>query len=194
MMTATKSFPDEGKTQDRRVRKTRQAIRSALRTLLQDAGIDQITIKDIAHEADIGYTTFFRHFLTKEAAIADFADSAAADLLDETLPLLAERDGLTSTVALCRHVDANRHVWKALLTGGAADFVRNSLTVHTLERSQEWPVSRSWLPADKGTILVTGLVVETLTWWLAHAPEMTADQVSEIMNRTFISALLGATE
>jgi hypothetical protein len=38
------------------------------------------------------------------------------------------------------------------------------------------------------------MVVETLTWWLAHAPEMTADQVSEIMNRTFISALLGAPE
>jgi AcrR family transcriptional regulator len=147
-MTATTASPPDGKTQDRRVRKTRQAIRTALRTLLQDAGIDQVTIKDIAHEADVGYTTFFRHYLTKEAAIGDFADSAAAELLDQTMPLLST-DGLASTVALCRNVDANRHVWKALLTGGAADFVRSSLIVHTLERSKEWPVSRSWPPQTR---------------------------------------------
>lgn len=190
-MTARSETQEAAKVPDRRVRKTRNAIGAALRTLLQDSGIDQITIKDIANEADIGYTTFFRHFPTKEAAIADFADAASAELLDATLPLLKPEDGLTSSLALCRHVHDNRHVWEALLTGGAADYVRASLAAHTSERSMLWPPMQSWLPADKGIILATGMVVETLTWWLKHAEELTPEQVSEVMNHTFISALLG---
>ncbi len=180
-------------TSDRRVRKTRRAIRTAVRTLLQSGGIEQITVKDIASEADIGYTTFFRHFPTKEAAIADFADSAADELLDQTLPLLSASGSRASSLALCRHVDANRAVWGALLTGGAADFVRSALTVHTLERAHNWPDSQDWIPvsADKGAILATGMVVETLTWWLTHAADLSPEQVSEIMDRTFISALIG---
>jgi AcrR family transcriptional regulator len=185
--------PGDLQISDRRVRKTRQAIRSALRDLLQSAGIEQITIKDIAREADIGYTTFFRHFTTKEAAIADFADSAADELLEQTLPLASSTDSRASSLALCRHIDANRTVWAALLTGGAADFVRSSLAAHTLERTNEWPVDKNhdWIPVDKGTTLATGMVVETLTWWLTHAADLSPEQVSEIMDRTFISALLG---
>lgn len=178
--------------QDRRVRKTRVAIRSALKRLLQAGVVEAITIKDIAAEADIGYTTFFRHFPTKEAALADFADSAAAELLAETLPILKASDSRASCLALCQHVDANRGVWEALLTGGGADYVRNSLASRTLERSMEWPSSQSWIPAEKGTRLVTGLVIETLTWWLSCAREISPEEVAEIMDRTFVANIVGA--
>lgn len=176
--------------QDRRVRKTRLAIRTAVARLLQRVGIEPITIKDIAEEADIGYTTFFRHFPSKEAAIADLADSVAADLLAKALPLLSTSDSKESCLALCRHIEANRQVWEALLTGGAAGFVRAALAENTIERAQEWPESQPWIPADKGTLLATGMVVEILTWWLAHAPELSPEAVAEIMDRTFISALV----
>lgn len=178
-------------TMDRRVRKTRDAIRSAIKRLLQNEGVDQFTIKDIAEQADIGYTTFFRHFPSKEAALADLADSVAADLLTESLPLLTSKDSRVSCLALCRHIEANRSVWSALLSGGAASFVRSSLANITLARSQEWPMRQSWIPADTGTLLATGMVVEVLTWWLTHATDLTPEAVAEIMDRTFISALVG---
>jgi AcrR family transcriptional regulator len=179
--------------QDRRVRKTRVAIRSAVTRLLQRSGIDQFTIKDIAEEADIGYTTFFRHFPSREAALADLCDSVTAELLAKSLPLLGATESGESCRALCRHIEANRSVWEALLTGGAEGFVRASLARGTLDRSQDWPLSQSWIPADKGAYLATGLVVETLTWWLTRAPELAPDAVAEIMDRTFISALVGKT-
>lgn len=178
-------------TKDRRVRKTRSAIRGAIKRLLQSQGVDQFTIKDIAEKADIGYTTYFRHFPSKEAALADLADSVSSDLLAESLPLLSSQDSRASCLALCRHVDANRSVWSALLSGGAASFVRSSLARITLERSQEWPMPQSWIPADAGTLLATGMVVEVLTWWLTHAPDLSPESVAEIMDRTFISALVG---
>lgn len=177
--------------QDRRIRKTRVAIRSALKRLLQQHRFEQLTIKDIAEEADIGYTTFFRHFASREAALADLADNVAADLLSQTLPLLSTADSRESCLALCRYIEANRPVWEALLTGGAAGFVRASLASNTIERSNEWPASQPWIPADKGMYLATGMVVEVLTWWLTHAAELTPEAVAEIMDRTFISALVG---
>ena len=190
-MTNAAAATEGFESQDRRVRKTRVAIRSALKRLLQRDGLDQFTIKDIAEEADIGYTTFFRHFASKEAALADLADSVSAELLTQTLPLLHTADSRESCLALCRYIDANRPVWEALLTGGAAGFVRASLAQHTFERSQEWPASQSWIPADKGTYLATGMVVEILTWWLTHAATLAPEAVAEMKVRSMISALVG---
>lgn len=181
-----------GDLQDRRIRKTKRAIRQALESLLREQDIQQITAKDIAAEADIGYTTFFRHFATKEAALADLADIEAAALIEESFPLLRSDDSLTSCLAMCRHVESKRGVWSALLTGGAASLVREALIRHTIEKSDEWPAAHAWLPAESGTILVIGLVVEVLDWWLSHAGHLEPVEVAGIMDRLFISALTSA--
>jgi AcrR family transcriptional regulator len=178
-------------TQDRRIRKTRKAIREALQTLLQLKGIEQFTVKELAAEADIGYTTFFRHFPTKEAALADFADSEAEDMIRHSLPMLRASDSLAATTEMCRHVAANRRVWSALLLGGAAPLMRERLIHHTLEMSGDWPQRQDWLPVESGTTLVIGLVVEMLGWWLAQMPDMTAEEVARIMDRLFIAQLVG---
>lgn len=179
---------------DRRMRRTRRSIRDALQALLQNKTIDQITIKDIAAKADIGYTTFFRHFPTKEAALADLADNEAAELLSFSFPLLEAEDSRASCVALCRYVDEKRTVWSALLTSGAASFVREALAVHTQERSEDWPAARTWLPDGVGTALITGLTVEVLTWWLTHAPQFPSEQVAEIMDRLFVAQLVASAD
>jgi AcrR family transcriptional regulator len=175
---------------DRRVRKTLKAIRRALETLLQDTPIEQITAKQLAAEADIGYTTFFRHFPTKEAALADLADSEAEELLRHSLPLVSSAGSLTATTSMCRHVDARRRVWSALLLGGAAPLMRESLIRHTLEMSGDWPQGQPWLSVESGTSLITGLVVETLGWWLSQAPDLSPEEVAKIMDRLFIAQLV----
>jgi AcrR family transcriptional regulator len=179
-----------GEFQDRRIRRTRRAIRQALETLLQAGAIEQITIKEIAAEADIGYTTFFRHFPTKEAALAELADSEAAELIEHCFPLLRSTDSRAACLALCNHVETKRRVWTALLTGGAAGVVREALVGYTLARASDWPRSQAWLPADHGTPLVIGLIVEVLSWWLTRATKLSPGQVAEIMDRTFITELL----
>ncbi|WP_395397825.1 TetR/AcrR family transcriptional regulator [Novosphingobium sp. BL-8A] len=186
--------PASEATMDRRMRKTRRAIREALQTLLQNGAIEQITIKDIAAEADIGYTTFFRHFPSKEAALADLADTEAAELIDFSFPLLSSQDSRASCIALCRHVDEKRRVWSALLTSGAAGIVRDALAAHTLERAGDWPAARAWLPEGAGTTLVIGLTVEVLTWWLSSARQLSAEQVGEIMDRLFVAQLIAQSD
>jgi len=176
--------------QDRRVRRTRRAIREALESLLQESAIEQITAKQIAAEADIGYTTFFRHFSSKEEALADLADSEAQALIEHCFPLLRTADSRAACEELCGYVDSNKRVWAALLAGGAAGLVRAALVRHTLDRSDDWPQSRPWLPGETGTQLIIGMVVEVLGWWLTHAATMSASQVAEVMDRLFIAGLV----
>lgn len=52
----------EGKKIDRRVVKTKRAIRSAFAQLLGQKDINEITIKDIADIADINRKTFYSHY------------------------------------------------------------------------------------------------------------------------------------
>lgn len=73
---------------DRRIQKTRKAIFDAFTLLLSTKSYDKITVRDLTEAANIGRSTFYAHFETKDgllkAMCVDLFDHVfAADLVAE---------------------------------------------------------------------------------------------------------------
>lgn len=51
---------------DRRVRRTKRRLKRALLALIDECGYEAITIRDLTDRADVGRSTFYSHFRSKE--------------------------------------------------------------------------------------------------------------------------------
>ena len=66
--------------EDRRVRKTRSAIKSSFIELLNEKELEKITIQDIADRADINRGTFYLHYEDKYMLLTDMEDKCISQI------------------------------------------------------------------------------------------------------------------
>jgi len=56
---------------DRRIQKTRKALRDALHSLVLDRGYDDLSVQDITDKANLGRATFYLHYREKDELLED---------------------------------------------------------------------------------------------------------------------------
>lgn len=190
-MDATTSRSAIGEPGDARQVRTRRALTGALLALLEESPFDQLTIRQIAARARVGYATFFRHYPSKEALLNDVASEEISGLLAMTTPILLDARSDESTRALCAHVAKHRGLWSALLTGGAAGIVREEFVRQARSVGHATPGRETWLPADLAVAYGTGSTIDLLAWWLAQEEHYSPDRIAEILDRLIIAPLLG---
>jgi AcrR family transcriptional regulator len=182
---------DDAPTDARQLR-SRKALTGAMLELLEEKPFDQVTIREISARAGTGYATFFRHYPTKEALLADIAAEEISDLLAMTTPLLYDVNSLESTKALCVNVAEQRKLWAALLTGGAASTVREEFIRQARELARNAVTPEGWLPADLAVVYGTGGTIDLLAWWLSQdEQEYAPEKIAGILNRLIIGPLVG---
>ena len=101
---------------DRRVRKTREALYSAFAALVAERGYDRLSIQDIIDEADVGRTTFYAHFKTKDDLLR-FGFIRLREHL-ELLPRSTPQDRRAFLAALLGHAKSHAGLFVALARGG----------------------------------------------------------------------------
>lgn len=168
--TETESTVPAANLSDPRAVKSRQALRTALLSLLEHKPFEQVTIREIAAEAGVHYATFFRHHPTKEALLDDVAADQIDRLVAMTLPLLGAKDDLAAFLALANYVNDHRELWTTLLTGGAADTMRSEWLRVSKEVAVERAPKNGWLPVELLVSCSVSLIIETISWWLAQPP------------------------
>jgi AcrR family transcriptional regulator len=160
--------------------------------LIEVKSLDQITIRDIAAKAGVGYTTFFRHCQTKEALLADVAAEQIAFLINLSLRVMDTRDLHAASVALFTYVDDHRPLWSTLLAGGAAGTIREEF----LRLARVAAASRTrpdgWFPAEVGVILIVSGTIELLAWWLRQSDPLPIERIAEIHDRIVVSPAIVA--
>jgi AcrR family transcriptional regulator len=191
MKKTISSSPDES-VMDLRMQRSRRAIREGFLALLQRKRFDQITARDIAAESAIGYATFFRHYASKEALLHEVAADEIQKLMELSGPLLKAKGSLASCQALCDYVYEHRAIWTILLTGGAAEILREEFTRLALER--RYSPKLKWLPDELGAAFGVSSTIEIISWWLKRPNELTPRQVATVLDRLVVTPTAGGSK
>ena len=166
--------------------RTRTALRNAMLKLLARLALEKITILDICQAGGIGYTTFFRHYASKESLLDDVAAGEIAHLIGLTVPIAVAEDLQAAGVALFNYIDEHRVLWSTLLTGGAKIVMRNEFLRLSRQVASTRAHVNDWPPAEISTILVVSSTVELVSWWLQQKKPLPIAEIAAIYERIII--------
>lgn len=171
---------------DRRVRRTRDLLHRALIALILEKGYGRITVQDILDRADIGRSTFYAHYQSKDDLLLKCGLDHLRSMFAEDVPTGSNADSgpapiLLPALVLFRLADGNRRLYQALVGKRGSDFVVRSAVKMLSEVLTEHLRARLAIK-DEGqrdvaaAFLVSGLI-GLLTWWLDSAAPFTADEM-----------------
>lgn len=136
---------------DRRVRKTREALYSAFISLVIERGYDTVSVQDIIDTADVGRTTFYAHFKTKDELLR-----AGFDRLRDELKSLSHDAGTLDAWGfvepLLLHAKAHLGLYRALLNGSGGSIAEREFQAIVDEK-----VSSALEPRSRNRLAVTML-------------------------------------
>ncbi len=180
------------KKEDRRIQRTKQALQRALIDLILDKGYEDINVQNIVDRANIGRSTFYTHYSTKDAVFFD-SFRALEISLQRTLenqdddPNQKENYHLKYTGSLFSHVDSNRHLYRALTgrRGGilAANHIRKILFDLVSHDFENRPRTKDFsnIACDATVHYVVGAITGVLFWWVDHKTQWSSYEVNEFL-------------
>ena len=72
---------EKSKTEDLRVRKTREAIHNTFKSMICEMDYDKITIKELTERAQINRKTFYLHYTSLDELLADLQEEIAGNFI-----------------------------------------------------------------------------------------------------------------
>lgn len=182
-------MPD--RTIDRRVARTRATLHRALMSLVLQKGYEAVTVADICETADVGRSTFYSHYESKDALLRSGLDELRAMLLERQRATRADDnsgDGrLNFSLAMFEHARSHWDFHRALASGSPivlhavrqilAELVRDELT----ERMKTSDGSAN--PRELVVQYVVGAYMAVVAWWMKGGAKLPVDQVDAIFRR-----------
>ena len=176
---------------DRRQKKSREAIFNAFTSLLSVKNYNQISVQEIIDIADVGRTTFYAHFETKEYLLKDLCEELFGHIVDTAMGLphghhhYSRADKADSVfLHLLRHLQENdSHILELLSSQNNDLFLRyfksNLKKLIISQYMQKGVFKNSKLPEDYLVNHMTSSFVETVSWWLSHDMTESPEQITE---------------
>ncbi len=163
--------------QDRRITKTRKAIYAAFLQLLNQKNFETITVQEIIDLADVGRSTFYSHYESKELLLDELCRYLFHHLFERVGNLTIE-EYLTHIFS---HFKKNQDHVTSLLFSKNDYFLRQlqkELEHHVYPMiAKDLQVSYPKIPASYLKHFVVSNFIETLTWWLKKGKSYKEDQV-----------------
>ncbi|KOF17196.1 hypothetical protein AC244_18500 [Ensifer adhaerens] len=178
-------------TIDRRVARTRAALHQALISLILKKGYGSITVDEICEAANVGRSTFYLHFTSKD----DLKQSGLSHLRRQRVEAAARAatgdqgtGRLSFSLAMFEHARDHLDLYRALAgsRGGtvALDTIRQILS--ELVRAELEPAAASSsdaMPREFVVQYIVGAFMAVLTWWLDGGAKMPPERIDAMFRR-----------
>ncbi|MBE6650040.1 MAG: TetR family transcriptional regulator [Ruminococcaceae bacterium] len=154
---------------DRRQLKTRRAIFKAFRTLLETKRYDHITVQDIIDCADVGRSTFYAHFETKDMLLEAMCSEIFFHVFEyDPCPWSGKEYDLKGKLThTLWHVKDSRSDLKGILTSDSGELFMNYFKKHITTLFEANIDSFSFdVPRDFLLNFLSSTVSEAVKWWV----------------------------
>ena len=175
---------------DRRVKYTKQVIRSSLYEMLRTIPIEQVTVKALCEKAEINRATFYSHYETLSALLAEIEEEESRELFAMMEAGAIDRRHVEQTIErvvwylkthpTMREVFLSKNSPLSGLTGMTGEYQRRIVT-HIAQERKIPKQQAEWMLA----FVVSG-VREVLRQWFSG--DM---QQEDLLKQTLVNQILG---
>lgn len=179
--------------QDRRSQRTQQALMDALISLLAVRHYDEISINEIIERANVGRSTFYAHYQTKDDLLKSGFDRVLDMLIQHVSFGEADHRLRLDSAPLFRHAQGHYEIYRTLVWGSGYGLLTED--GHAALSAKFEDAFRRFLsgkpePDVPVTVLanvLAGSVLLLLKWWLDNKMPYSPERMDEILQRLVVS-------
>jgi AcrR family transcriptional regulator len=187
--------------EDRRITRTRIALRSAFRDLVKEKGFNAVTIEEITERANVGRTTFYLHYRDKEdLLLEDFEYKLSARVeTKDPRPLIKwfspGQDNLVRVILEMVQGDAD--FFRAITKEGSNKIFNRFRDIHgeaVSKLSKETPAFRERIKKANISLdfilnYYSGALWSCITWWVEQDLKPDIDEMTKLFLTMFAPGL-----
>ena len=170
---------------DRRQRKTRKAIYDAFEQLMAQQHYSAVTVAQIIDRADVGRSTFYAHFETKDDLLAEMCREMFDHIFEGvneycvTHPNLVTESLEGKLAHLLYHLrDTHSGVCGKLIREGEPYFTRYFEQQLAVLFTKSGPKAPAGMDDELACVLRVRAFSLTVTWWFEHGAQPEPEQVA----------------
>ncbi|PAB59038.1 hypothetical protein CCE28_12710 [Anaeromicrobium sediminis] len=179
---------------DRRSQRTRKLIFEAFNELLAKNQYSKITVQSIIHRANIGRTTFYSHFQTKDELLYESCKMIFEHVFAEKVLVEATHDFSQSSdfkdyiTHILYHLKDNKKIIKSMLKFEDSGVFMNSFKeyIHKYFSNVIQPVNTNNIDIDFINNHIVSSFIQAIRWWFHHnlkeSPEKVANSYIYMIN------------
>ncbi|NCP85937.1 MAG: hypothetical protein CO094_05560 [Anaerolineae bacterium CG_4_9_14_3_um_filter_57_17] len=200
---------EEKNKTDRRIVRTRQALRQALMDLVREKGYENVSVEEITQRADLGRATFYLHYHDKEELLLDeFSEMArervqalSAIPFSQWLPaledgsLVSENKAAPPFLLIFQHVTENAQLYQILLKNQSSNRIAERIRAIVTQSINDFVQAKvdsddpiplfAEIPVDLLAAFFYGALVSSIAWWLEN-PAYSAEEMTRMFQRMFL--------
>ena len=174
---------------DRRVERTRELLQKALIELIAERGYDAITIQDIVNRANVGRTTFYLHYNSKDELFMSCHESIVREFHIGLLHPLSREELLSPEIppemtSAYRHLEEGRALLYPVFQGKDSQLILRQIRDRSAREIEAnlrvtFPEAESAIPLDMLANYLAGAQIALMQWWLEKRRPHTLESLAQ---------------